>query len=446
MKPRSLEAKIQSYGSPVKMLRSSTAGSHSFPLPAQYSSWPEEQRAWAESVVLSDMGQHMSSIVFKGPDVRRLFSNLAVNSFANFRKNSAKQFVFCREDGFVIGDGVVVALEDDEYEVMAIPVNTDWLQYHAELGKYDVQIANDPPTNFNPGERRFYRYQIQGPRAIEMLQKAIGGPLPDIKFFHVGEFKLAGVTVRAISHTMSRKPGFELFGPRAQGPQVLAALREAGRSFGLRENGAISLPTAFEGGWLGLQVPAIYSGDTMKPFREWVSEYTFAGFASMGGSFVSDNIEDYYVTPFDIGYGGLIKFDHDFVGRAALEKLSAQPRRRQKAWLRWNDDDVGRVLASGLLGKGPRTKILGVPYSVYATFPNDSVLIGDKQVGISMICAYTVNTGGWFSLGTIDAAAAVDGKQVEILWGDADTSLRPLATEKHVLTRIRATVSTKPLV
>jgi vanillate/3-O-methylgallate O-demethylase len=346
----------------------------------------------------------------------------------------------------MVGDGVVVALEDDEFEVMSIPANVSWLQYHIELNKYRVTVAHDLPTGMNTGERRFYRYQLQGPNARQLLEKASGGSIPDIKFFRIGEFQIAGVTIRAISHTMTRKPGYELFGPRAEGPKVLAALREAGRAYGMRENGAISLPTGIEGGWIGLQMPAIYSGASMKPFREFVSEYSFEGFASLGGSLASDNIDDYYVNPWDIGFGNLIKFDHEFIGRAALERLAAQPPRRRKVWLRWDEQDVTRVLASGLFGKESRAKMLSVPYSVYSTFPNDRVLVGDQDVGISMICAYTVNVGSWFSLGTMDSAHAIDGKRVEILWGDADTSLRPMATEKHVLTRIGATVSTKQLV
>ena len=448
MKPRSLEEKIQAYGSPVKMLRSSMAGSHNFPVAAQYSSWPEEQRAWAESALLLDMGQHMDSVVFKGPDLLRLFSAFAVNSFAEFRKNRAKQCVFCRDDGLVIGEAVVLALEDDEFEVMGIPTSANWIKFQAQQGDYKVDIANDPMTPLNPGERRFFRYQIQGPRVLDILQRACGAPLTEIKFFHVGELMIAGVAVRALSHTMSRTKGFEIFGPRHQGPKVLAALREAGRGFGMREAGAISLPTsAYESGWIGLQVPAVYSGETMKPFREWMSEYSFEGQASLGGSFASENIDDYYVTPRDIGFGHLVKFDHEFVGRNALERVTALPPRRQKVWLRWDDQDVARVLSSSLLGKeGSRPKMLGVPYSVYSTFPNDSVLIDDRIVGVSVMCGYTVNVGGWSSLAVLDTARAVDGTRVQIVWGDAEPNLRPLSMEKHAHTRIGATVSTKALV
>ena len=36
---------------------------------------------------------------------------------------------------------------------------------------------------------------------------------------------------------------------------------------------------------------------------------------------MSNNIEDYYMTPYELGYGPFVKFDHDFIGREALEKI-----------------------------------------------------------------------------------------------------------------------------
>ena len=36
---------------------------------------------------------------------------------------------------------------------------------------------------------------------------------------------------------------------------------------------------------------------------------------------MSDDIEDYYTNPWDLGYGSFVKFDHDFIGRDALEAI-----------------------------------------------------------------------------------------------------------------------------
>jgi syringate O-demethylase len=58
----------------------------------------------------------------------------------------------------------------------------------------------------------------------------------------------------------------------------------------------------------------------------------YEGSASIGGSFSSASIEDYYFTPWDLGYGSYVKFDHDFIGREALEEI-ADGEHRQKVTL-----------------------------------------------------------------------------------------------------------------
>lgn len=81
-------------------------------------------------------------------------------------------------------------------------------------------------------------------------------------------------------------------------------------------------------------MPALFT-DSMKAYRESLPADSFEANASLGGSFYSDNVEDYYQTPWDLGYGMHVKFDHDFIGREALEKKADQPH-RQKVWLVWN--------------------------------------------------------------------------------------------------------------
>ncbi len=80
----------------------------------------------------------------------------------------------------------------------------------------------------------------------------------------------------------------------------------------------------------------------MKAYRQWLTADELRGDGSLGGSFYSDDIADYYLTPYDLGYGPFVKFDHDFVGREALEKMADEPRRK-KVTLVWNGDDVTRA-------------------------------------------------------------------------------------------------------
>jgi glycine cleavage system aminomethyltransferase T len=240
--------------------------------------------------------------------------------------------------------------------------------------------------------------------------------------------------------------GLELIGPSERSEEVHDALVEAGREFGLKLGGARAYPaTAIESGWIPSPVPAIYTGEAMRPFREWLSASSFEANASIGGSFVSANIEDYYTTPWDLGYGHVIRFDHEFTGRAALERLRNQPHRR-KVWLRWNDHDTAEIIADSLFGAGPHAKYLEIPVSNYTAGPHDKVLANGKLVGLSANAGYTVNVGGWSSLAMVDEAEAVDGREVSLVIGEEGGGSRKPTVERHAQRHIRATLHTGPLV
>jgi vanillate/3-O-methylgallate O-demethylase len=451
MPTESLEDKIQRSGNIARMLRNSPAGAYVYPMRPEYTNWRNEQRAWSTTAVLFDQSFHMTDVYFKGPDALRLLSDLGVNSFKNFGRSKAKQFIACNYDGYVIGDSILFAFEDDEFSLVGRPITPNWVAFHAETGDYDVTVTRDERSVANAGRRLTFRYQIQGPNALKIVEKAVGGTIDRIKFFNIGEFVIAGCPIRALNHTMSGVPGLEmtgleLMGPSEHGEAVLAALVEAGEEFGLRQGGSRAYPTtAIESGWIPSPVPAIYTGEQMKTFREWLSASSWEANASIGGSFVSDNIEDYYLTPWDLGYGHTVKFDHDFIGRAALEEFADKPHRR-KVWLRWNDEDVTKVIASSLFGGDKRAKYLDLPSGNYATGPADKVLSGDRLVGLSTTVGYSVNIGSWASLAMIDDAEAVDGSEVTLVWGEEDGGTAKPSVEPHVQSTIRATINTRPLV
>ena len=437
--PKNLEEKLQLHTSPVEMLRNSPTGGYEFPFAAQFTNWRDEQEAWQKSVVIFDQSFHMTDVYFEGPDVRRLLSDVAVNTLSNFGANKAKQIVACNYDGHVIGDAILFGHTDTKVSVVGRPSVPNWVDFHAKTGGYDVKVTRDERTVSNKGQRMIYRYQIQGPNALDLIKSVHEGPFPDIKFFNLGDLKIAGRHVRALNHNMSRMGGLELHGPAADGPAVLEAILAAGPQFGLLRGGSRAYSTVSpESGWIPSPMPAIYSGEKMKAYREWLSADGFEACASLGGSFYSDRIEDYYQTPWDLGYGKHVKFDHDFIGREALEKMANKPQRR-KLWLKWNNDDVLKVFASQL-GHGPRFKYMETPNAYYSILPFDKVLVGDRMVGLSTYTVYTSNVRQWFSLAMLDEDVA-DGSEVVVVWGEENGGSAKPIVERHVQTDIRATVS-----
>jgi vanillate/3-O-methylgallate O-demethylase len=445
MSYRNLEEALQATGNPVKMLRNSQIGPYAFPVVrSEFTNWRDEQRAWKETCALFDQSHHMTDLYLEGPDALKLLSELAVNSFANFRVNQAKQFIACNHQGYVIGDVILFYLDENKFQLVGRPPACNWVQYNAEGGKYKVRAERDERSAMNQGRRKTYRFQVQGPNALKVMEKVLGKPAPDIRFFHMETITIAGHPVRALRHGMVGQPGWEMFGPWDQGDAVRNAIVEAGREFGIRQVGSRAYPTTcLESGWIPSPLPAIYTGAEMKPYRQWLTGQSYEAMASLGGSFVSDDISAYYLTPYDLGYGPFVKFDHDFVGRAALEKIAANPRRK-KVTLVWNGQDFARVFGS-LIGTGVEIeKYIDLPLANYATLPYDKVTKNGKTIGLSTYTGYTYNERAMISLGIVDNEHAEPGTEVTVVWGEEGGGTSKPTVERHKQIEMHATVASVP--
>ncbi|HEX5418829.1 MAG TPA: aminomethyl transferase family protein [Gammaproteobacteria bacterium] len=440
-----LEQALGSVGNPVELLRNSQIGPYAFPvIPTEFTNWRDEQRSWRESCALFDQSHHMTDLYVEGPDALRLLEGLAINSFKGFKVDKAKQFIACNHEGYVIGDAILFYLAEQRFSLVGRPPAIDWVQFHCERGGYDVAAERDERSAVNRGRRKAYRFQVQGPRALEVMEAATGGPVPDVKFFNMDVFRIAGRKVRALRHGMVGQPGWELFGPWDEGEAVRQALIEAGRPFDLHQVGTRAYPTTtLESGWIPSPLPAVYTGEAMRPYREWLKGTSYEAMASLGGSFDSAEIEDYYLTPYELGYGPIIKLDHDFIGRAAVESMAGRPH-REKVTLAWNGEDVARAFGSLFTGQGAPVKYIDLPLANYATLPYDKVLKDGAPVGLSTYTGYSYNERSMLSLACIDPECSRPGTEVVVLWGEAGGGSAKPTVERHVQKEIRATVGPAP--
>jgi syringate O-demethylase len=244
---------------------------------------------------------------------------------------------------------------------------------------------------------------------------------------------------------MAGQPGWELFGPWEEGEDVRQALIKAGDDYGMRLVGGRAYSSnALESGWIPSPLPAIYTGEGTKAYRQWLPANGYEAGASIGGSFYSDNVEDYYFTPWDMAYGGFMKFDHDFIGREALEKKAKEPHRK-KVTLALENDDVTRVLGTQFQ-KHNRAKFMDWPSAVYCMHPFDRVMVDGKTAGISTWIGYSSNEGKMLTLAVMDEEFAEPGTEVMFLWGEQDGGSRKPTVERHMQTQMRAVVSPSPYV
>ncbi len=450
MSQSSLEQLLKGVRNPVSMLRNSQIGAYVYPVvPTEFSNWRTEQRAWRETAVLFDQCHHMAEITIKGPDALKLCSYTTINSFNNFTPGKAKQMVPTSHDGYVIGDGILFYLDKDELLFVGRAPTVNWLQFHAESGAFKVDFIRDDRSPSHPNgkavSRRHYRYQIQGPKAAEVLQKLNGGPLPEIKFFNFDTINIKGRKVRALRHGMAGEPGLEIWGPYEEREEIRAAVMEAGKDVGIVAVGSRTYASnTLESGWIPSPLPAVYTGEKMKAYREWLPATGYEGTGSIGGSFVSENIEDYYLTPYELGYGPFVKFDHEFIGREALEKMVKDERpQRKKVTFEWNAEDLGKVLASLTERDSEPYKFFDLPIANYASSSYDAVKMNDKVVGLSMFTGYSHNERCGLSLGVVDQNINV-GDVLTLVWGEENGGTTKPTVERHRQCEVRVKVSAVP--
>ena len=379
-------------------------------LPYVYSDVKDEYLAGRTSAWLGVCLNVTPVYEVSGPDAAKLLTSVCVNKdFSLMQAGSSKHALICNEKGHLVADGVIMKKEGDVFRTYWMaPV----LQYYVENSGLDVkgQYFNDE-----------YFFQIDGPKSLEILEKACECDLHDIKFAHNRQVKICGTDMVVHRLGMSGALAYEVHGNAEHGEIVYAKIREVleafgGKPQGIGSYGIINHTTA---GYPNQMQHYIY------PFAE--CEEGLASFMKMAGisltpyGSAADNKELYYVTPYDIGWGYLVNFNHDFIGKEALAEIKKNPP-RTIVTLEWNAQDVGEIFASQFSGEDVE------PYDPIhlvadgdmqkMTVRGDYVVCDGKKVGITVGRTHAYFERRMVSLAYIDPAYAEDGKDVIIRWGD----------------------------
>jgi vanillate/3-O-methylgallate O-demethylase len=393
----------------------------------EYTGWQDEQLSWKTGCYIGDWS-FVPQIRVTGPDAVRLFTDLSVNSFANAAVGRAKHCIQCNDDGKVIAEGILLRHGEDDLEFQTrFP---HWTYYNLMTGGYDAQ-ATFPAS---------YKLQVSGPSAVSVLENLADDTLRDIKFMTVKRFLLDGAPVDFLRQGMAGEIGFELQGPLEDRDKVYDLVLQAGKSVGIRRLGRRTIqinhleacyPTNnihYTNALLDPSKAAVfdYLRDHMP--AEWKNtplagaQNSFA--VSYTGSWDGRNIEDLYRSPVEMGWSKTIKFDHDFVGRAALEAEVAAPRRTVRT-LEFNSDDMIEVYAS-LFGDGEVLQQFEIPHSPYVTNWVDTLHKDGEVVGHSTYPGYSIYFRKALALCFVDVEHSAPGTDVAVLWGNPGRPQRHL--------------------
>ncbi|WP_120077296.1 vanillate/3-O-methylgallate O-demethylase [Aurantiacibacter odishensis] len=439
-------------GGIVKQLRNNKIGAYVYPVVApEFSNWRDEQWAWQHGAVLFDQSHHMFDLYINGPDAGKLLSDTMVNSSKGWEVNKAKQYVPTTPYGHVIGDGIIFRLAEEEYVYVGRAPAANWLMFQAEKGGYNVDIINDPRSPSRPMgkpvKRISWRFQIQGPRAWDVIEKLNGEPLDKLKFFNMSTMKIGDKTIRTLRHGMAGSPGLEIWGPYEDQEYVREKILEAGEEFGLIPVGSRAYPSnTLESGWIPSPLPPIYTGELLEDYRKWLPADGYEATGSIAGSFIGDTIEDYYTNPYQLGYGPFVKFDHDFIGADALKKMEEDGTkdRYKKVTFEWNADDMKKIVGSMFDPEGEQYKFFDLPLANYGNSSFDAVKDADGTViGKSMFTGYSWNEKKALSLGFVDSDVPL-GTELALTWGEENGGTEKTTVEPHKQLDVKVIVSPVP--
>jgi vanillate/3-O-methylgallate O-demethylase len=418
-----------------------------FVLP-EFTTWRDEQRAWREGIAFYDQSFHMTTTYVRGRDALQLLSGLAVNSFETFGVGRIRHFVAVSPSGHYLGDGILSCVAPEEFALVGRSAGHNWVRYNAEISGLDVSVEADEIMSANPtGKRTVYRFQIEGPGSPELFGQLTGAPMPNVPRSHIFPVTIAGRQVWALLHTMAGNAGCEFFGPWDDRSAVREAILTAGAALDMRQVGSLAYFTnALELGWIPRPVPAVFTGDELRRFREWLPASASEATWAIGGSGYSPDIEDYYFTPWELGYGNVVKFDHEFVGRAALERTAGDDHRR-KVTLIWDAEDVAKVVESYMKPDETPGLYIELPRATYATWQYDSVHdASGRKIGSSTYTGFVWNERAMLSLAIVEPEFATVGTRVSVTWGEPDGGAKSHPwLEPHRQMEIRATVAPVPI-
>lgn len=394
--------------------------------PFEYSGWRDEQRSWHENCYIHAGLNPTATYRIKGPDALKLLSDHCVNTFKNFPVGKGKHGIMCNEEGHIMMDGLIMRTGEDEFVTYWM---WPYIEFVQKRGNYDVVGENLTG--------KVFLYQLGGPRSLEIVEEATREDHHDIRFIHSKDSNIDGRKVNIIRVGMAGSLAYEVHGDIEDAIPVYNALLKAGEKFGLRRLGRHAYwNTHTECGFPQLAVHFLSGED--EDFNKYMVEANIigAGDLVLAGSMGSD-IRKRYSNPIEVGWGKMVNFDHDFVGKAALEKEKANPS-KQMVTLEWNTDDVMSVYRSDFEEgepydpmDGPEDFSMSVGVSYYVA---DQVLKDGKLIGSSsgrMISSYYRKM---ISLCSIDTEYSAEGTEVTVLWGSPGTRQK----------EIRATVARWP--
>ncbi|MBC7695902.1 MAG: glycine cleavage system aminomethyltransferase GcvT [Burkholderiales bacterium] len=252
-------------------------------MPVSYSGLNDEHATVRNSVGVFDVS-HMGEFILKGDKALDLIQKVTSNDASVLTDGKAQYSCLPNNDGGIVDDLIVYRINEKTYMLVVNASNIEkdwnWISKHNSDGVDMKNISEETSL-----------LAIQGPKAIETLQKLTDVKLADIPYYSFAKGKFSGIDNVVISNTgYTGAGGFELYFKNENAEKIWDSIFEAGKEFGIKPIG------------LGAR-------DTLR--------------LEMGFCLYGNDIDD-TTSPIEAGLGWITKFTKDFTNRAAIEKQKTE--------------------------------------------------------------------------------------------------------------------------
>ena len=254
-----------------------------FSMPVEYSGLTREHNAVRHAAGLFDVS-HMGEFRMAGPEALNLVQYVTCNDAWRLTDGQAQYSALPSEEGTVVDDLLVYRKSTQEFMLVVNAANIEndyrWIRSH---NRFDALVEDISETTT--------LLALQGPRAQEILQPLVHGPLPAIAPYHFEAGSVLGVDAILSRTGYTGEDGFEIYFLAEHSEVIWNGILEAGQPFGLLPAGLGARNT------LRLEAKMLLYGNDM----------------------------DLTTNFFEAGLGWIVKLDKgDFIGRDALRKHKAE--------------------------------------------------------------------------------------------------------------------------
>jgi vanillate/3-O-methylgallate O-demethylase len=188
-----------------------------------FGGWQRESLSWKKGCYIHAGLSGTGPVSIKGPRAKTFLQGILLNSLEAFPVGSMKHAVMLNDVGLIVAHGIIERKGEDEFESFA----------GGPPGSTQIPV----PDGVEIKRLTHYLFQIAGPTSLQVLERATGESLRDIKFLRFRDSRIKGLRTEVGRIGMTGNLAYELHGPMEDGPALYEAVLEAGRDLGIERLG-----------------------------------------------------------------------------------------------------------------------------------------------------------------------------------------------------------------